>query len=118
MPKATEELWKKEAQRIGGESFVALILEMLESQKNSEAAEQATKTQLEKLNKAFPDSDVEGHRRYHEVQIEILLERRRLRKAVQEKTISGLFWACIVFVGTAMWHEIQYGIDYIMGRGE
>ena len=55
---------------------------------------------------AFPQGDFDGHRRYHETMIEMLAERRRLRQAIQEKTISGLIWAALVGVGIAIWHEL------------
>ena len=55
---------------------------------------------------AFPHGDFEGHRRYHETMIEMLAERRRLRQAIQEKTISGLIWAALVGLGIAVWHEL------------
>ena len=61
---------------------------------------------IKKMFNAFPASDWEGHRRYHEAQIEILMEKRRLRSAIQEKTISGLIWLAIVAIGLAVWHEI------------
>lgn len=63
--------------------------------------------QIELVMTAFPGKDFEGHRRYHETMIEMLAERRRLRQAVQEKTISGLVWAGIVGVGVAVVHEVQ-----------
>ena len=56
---------------------------------------------LRKVEAAFPAGDPEGHRRYHETQIELLEEKRRLRIAIQEKTISALLWSGIV--GTIMW---------------
>jgi hypothetical protein len=39
--------------------------------------------------------------------IETLAERKRLRLAIQEKTISGLVWAGLVALGFAVFHEIQ-----------
>lgn len=67
---------------------------------------------LSTIYKAFPNGDdgrpdIEGHCRYHKTMIEMLEERRRLRKAIQEKTISGLVWAVLVGIGIAVWHEIQ-----------
>lgn len=59
---------------------------------------------LAHIAQAFPGGDAEGHRRYHQVQIEMLDERRRLRVAIQEKTISGLLWAALVAAGTAVYH--------------
>jgi hypothetical protein len=55
---------------------------------------------------AFPESDFEGHKRYHQLLIDTLEEKRKLRIAIQEKTISGLIWLGIIGVGTAIWHEI------------
>ena len=62
---------------------------------------------------AFPHGDFEGHRRYHETMIEMLIERRRLRQAIQEKTISGLIWAALVGVGIAVWHQIIAAVGKI-----
>lgn len=56
-----------------------------------------------RLLDAFPAGDTEGHRRYHELQMQLLEERRRLRIAVQEKTISGLVWGLMVFIALAAW---------------
>lgn len=59
----------------------------------------------ENHKKAFPGGDFEGHRRYHETMQEVLEEKRKLRVAVQEKTISALVWSGIVGLGFALWHE-------------
>ncbi len=59
------------------------------------------------LEDAFPDADTEGHRRYHQTMIEMLEEKRKLRVAIQEKTISGLVWAGLLFVGLACWQYIK-----------
>lgn len=67
---------------------------------------------LDIISSAFPSSDFEGHRRYHETVIELLAERRRLRIAIQEKTISGLIWVGIVGMGTAVWHGVVSYIKY------
>lgn len=55
----------------------------------------------------FPGGDPEGHRRAHEAMIETLAEKRRLRMAIQEKTISGLVWAVVVGVSVALWEWIK-----------
>ena len=55
---------------------------------------------------AFPADDIEGHRRYHELIIEEIEERRKLRRAIQEKTISGLIWAGLVGIAMAVWNEL------------
>ncbi len=56
-----------------------------------------------KFKAAFPAGDHEGHRRAHEMQMEMLAERRRLVAAVKEKTIAGLVWATILAIGLACW---------------
>jgi len=62
---------------------------------------------LDTLSKAFPAGDIEGHKRYHQTMIDMLDERRKLRMAIQEKTISGLIWAGIVGISLAVWHEVS-----------
>lgn len=53
---------------------------------------------------AFPGGDHVGHCRYHALMIEQLEERRRLRRAIVEKTISGLVWSFIVGAAIAVWY--------------
>lgn len=62
---------------------------------------------LDGLAKAFPDGDVDAHRQYHLIAMENLAEKKKLRLAIQEKTISGLIWAGLVAVGLAVFHELQ-----------
>lgn len=59
------------------------------------------------LTEAFPQGDHVGHRRYHELMIEQIEERRRLRRAVLEKSIAGLVWAAIVALGVAVWAYLK-----------
>ena len=61
--------------------------------------------ELKALRGAFPGGDIEGHRRAHETMIELLEERRKLRIAIQEKTISGLIWAALVAAITSVYHQ-------------
>jgi len=114
MTSSQPELWQQEATRLGGERLVQIITEIRNGQKEiidqlDEMNTRHTKAEeaLAQLNKAFPAGDIEGHKRYHETMIIMLEERRRLRQAVQEKTISGLVWAGIVGVGMLVWHELQ-----------
>lgn len=62
---------------------------------------------VDRIESGFVNRDPEGHRRYHETVIEDLEERRRLRKAVQEKTISGLVWAAMLAIGSACWAYLK-----------
>lgn len=67
-------------------------------------------TELErKFKEAFPNGDYAGHCRYHEIQIEMLLENKRLRRAVVEKTIAGLVWAGMLAMGLALlnWAKVN-----------
>jgi hypothetical protein len=52
---------------------------------------------------AFLGGDHVGHCRYHALMIEGIEEHRRLRRAILEKTISGLVWSAIVGGGAALW---------------
>lgn len=63
-------------------------------------------TKLTVVSAAFPAADFEGHRRYHQSLIEILEERKALYRSIREKTLIGILWAAIVWVGIAVWHEI------------
>lgn len=63
-----------------------------------------------KFKEAFPNGDWVGHCRYHEIQIEMLLARNRLIAAVQEKTLSGLAWSAMLFVGIAIWSYLKASI--------
>lgn len=56
---------------------------------------------------SFPNGDHAGHCRYHQIMIEQIEERRRLRRAVMEKSIAGLVWGGIVFLALAAWHYIK-----------
>lgn len=68
---------------------------------------------LKRLEQAFPGDDPLGHRRYHDTQIEILDERRRLRIAIQEKTISALIWSAIVSILMWLWNNFILWIHQI-----
>lgn len=86
--------------RSGQKQILARIEEMAQKHASVEAA-------IAHIATAFPDDGVDGHRRYHEAVIELVGEKRRLRQAIQEKTISGLVWAGLVFIASIIWHEIQ-----------
>lgn len=60
-----------------------------------------------KFGEAFPAADYIGHCRYHQIMIEQLEERRRLRRAVVEKTIAGLVWGALIGLGIAVWQYLR-----------
>lgn len=65
-------------------------------------------TELErKFKEAFPNGDWVGHCRYHEIQIEMLLARKHLTSAIQEKTLSGLAWSAMIFLGLAVLNYLK-----------
>lgn len=63
-------------------------------------------TNLTVVSAAFPAGDFEGHRRYHQSLIDVLEERRALYRSLKEKSIMGIIWAAVVWIGIAVWHEI------------
>lgn len=88
-----KELWQEQAHKLGGEDLVGKISEIADG--------------IRDIKSAFPDSNFEGHRRFHELEIEKFAERRRLRIAIQEKTISGLIWAGVVSFGGYLVKQIS-----------
>jgi hypothetical protein len=61
---------------------------------------------------AFPGADHVGHCRYHQLMIEDLAERKKLRQAVMEKTVAGLIWAIVMGLAIATW---QYIVKSVRG---
>lgn len=109
-----DELWQLEARKLGGDRLVNVIVELRDGQNKilerldgMENRHKASEDALKLLGSAFPDGDFAGHNRYHKYLIDKLEERRKLRIAIQEKTISGLVWAAVVGLGLAVWHELQ-----------
>ena len=96
-------LWQEQARQIGGDELVVTIENMAKD------IHDIKKSVSDLSHSAFPGGDIEGHRRYHASMIERTEEIRRLRRAIQEKTISGLIWALIVFLGLCV-------LSYISGK--
>ena len=94
-------------EQIGNPAVVSVLKQIDEHQVETNQRLGSLEKKLDSVVIAFPNGDFEGHRRYHETMIEILTERRRLRMAIQEKTISGLIWASLVGIGVAVAHEIH-----------
>jgi len=62
---------------------------------------------LSKFLNAFPDSDTESHRRYHEALMKQLEQRGKLRAAIIEKTTTGVIWLGVVWIASAVWENIK-----------
>lgn len=56
---------------------------------------------------AFPGGDHLGHCRYHELMIEDIEAKKRLRRAVMERTVSGLVWGAVIGIGVAVWQYVK-----------
>lgn len=62
-------------------------------------------TKMDMVVSSFPSNDFEGHRRYHQSLIDVLEARKKFYMSMKEKTIFGLLWAVLVWIGFAVWHE-------------
>lgn len=95
--------------RISPESDVYETVEKTISHQQNQILENQAEImrKLDRLFAAFPGGDVEGHARYHQIKIEEILERKKLRAAIEEKTISGLVWALIVSVAVAVGNYLK-----------
>ena len=71
--------------------------------------------EIDGFKKAFVGDDLDGHRRYHQTVIEMLEERRKLRLAIQEKTITGLVWVFLCWLVAATSSEIANALKGIAG---
>lgn len=108
------EMWQQEARKLGGESLVEIIQDIRDGMQTvisrldaMEDRHETSEASIALLRLAFPVGDTEGHRRYHELMIESLAERRRLRTAITEKTLTGLVWLGLGTVGIALWLELK-----------
>jgi len=56
---------------------------------------------------AFPGADHVGHCRYHDLMIEGIDAKKRLREAIMQKTIAGLVWGAMIGLGLAVWQYVK-----------
>lgn len=99
--------WQHDAARLGGPALVLLLSELRDGQLDLMASFEALSVKVTQqdnasshLMTAFPASDVDGHRRYHESVIEWRelrnkLVRESLIKAAQATTLGGLGWVAL-----------------------
>lgn len=66
---------------------------------------------------AVPNGDAVGHCRYHQLMIEDIEAKKRLRQAVVEKTIGGLVWSAIAGLGLAGWYAFVNFVAKIKAGG-
>lgn len=98
---------KIEERGIRNNSILSVLKQIDQHQQEITKCLASMESKIDGITKAFPDGDFDGHRQYHAAMMETLAERKRLRLAIQEKTISGLVWAGLVALGFAVFHEIQ-----------
>jgi hypothetical protein len=101
------------SENIGNEEVVKVLKQIDAHIQDTNVKLVVIENRVGAISNAFCDNDFDGHKRYHQTMIDILNEKRRLRIAIQEKTISGLIWAVIVIVIMALWHELLN----LIGRG-
>ena len=98
-------------QQINNSAMVKVLKKIDTHQVETNVRLASLENKLGDIQDAFPSNDYLGHHRYHQTMIEMLAERRRLRVAIQEKTLSGLLWAVIVGIGMAVWAQIVRGVN-------
>lgn len=59
------------------------------------------------VEKGFPDGDIAGHARYHQMVMDEYLEKRRIRQAVVEQVVKGSVWALLLAAAGAVWTYIK-----------
>jgi hypothetical protein len=99
--------WQQEAARFGGPALVHMLSELRDGQLDVVASMEALNAKVSQhdratvhLMTAFPASDVDGHRRYHESVIEWRELRNKvvrecLVKAAQATTLGALGWVAL-----------------------
>lgn len=92
--------------KIGNPDMVHVLKQIDKHALETNSRLNSIETKMDTVCSAFPANDFEGHRRYHQSLIEVLEERRKLYRSLKEKTILGLVWAAVVWVGLAVWHEL------------
>ena len=79
------------------------------SRKLDAHSEESNRRHAQILN-AFPASDIEGHRRYHESVIEWRERRNKLVSEALTKAAAAGFWAGAVWVAVAVWKAVVISI--------
>lgn len=113
MPKKKPSLlWQKEVEKIGGKALVEAINELHVTQReilkqlgDMHKRQTTSEIRTDGLYKAFPAGDIDGHARYHDSLIKANEERRQLYKAIIEKTLTGLIWLLVIYIGSVVVRE-------------
>ena len=95
---------------------------MQQQQQLRDAEQQDQRTALQReimalsaaVKTGFPDGDLDGHRRYHELLIEEALERKKMRSAIFIHVAKSSTWALILGLLAVLW----IGFKKKLGIGE
>ncbi len=111
------ELWQEEATRMGGAAFAQVMTEMVAGQRALiievaalKARDAAAEEAIAKVLGGFPAGDTEGHRRYHESEIEWRqLRNKMMREALihvaKVGSLAGLVW-----IAYAAWNALKISV--------
>lgn len=109
LPEEQNILWQKQARELGGEHLVAVI----EGMGNDIHSVKRRLDQVDKhMKDAFPNGDLEGHRLFHDAMIARTRELRALKIVIRDKTLAGLVWSAMAFVGWCIWSTIKQKVGY------
>lgn len=100
--------FKIDEKEIGNQAVISALHAIDEHQVETRVEIEAVNTKLDKVLKAFPAGDIDGHRQYHDLMIEKNRALRQLSAAVKEKTLLWLICGFIVYVGIAIAHEVKH----------
>lgn len=105
-------LWQEELRKLGSNQLIDLLTEIRDSQCHMKKRIDSIEGNIGEAIKAhihvaFAGGDPDGHRRAHETMINMMEERRRMYASIREKTISGLIWGGIAWVGWAVLTKIR-----------
>lgn len=66
----------------------------------------AFENSLNKMQSSFPNKSIEEHRTFHEQERNKELDKRRLRRAIYEKTVTSIIWSSIIGFFLVLWKGI------------
>ena len=110
--KTNNVLWQDELRKLAGDQVLHALEEITAGQHRTcerlNLLENKIDTVLkEHINTAFPGGDSDGHRRAHDTMINMMEERRRMYASIREKTLSGLIWGGLAWLGWAVLTKIR-----------
>ena len=104
-----------EGQQRTSESELATLVLRDNAKLRADITEQLTVIEqrlTELVHSGFPENDdgspdLNGHREYHKLLMEVQRKRIKMYDAIIEKTLTALLWVVIVFIGSALWTHVR-----------